>query len=64
MKPNQYIEGTLDALINELEILIDLEVEIASMVKEYEDIKLSEVPRIDKYITIIKLLKQLKNESI
>jgi hypothetical protein len=64
MKPNQYIEGTLDALINELELLIDLEVEIASMVKEYEDIKLSEVPRIDKYITIIKLLKQLKNESI
>jgi len=64
MKPNEYIQGTLDALINELEVLIDLEVEIASMVKEYEDIKLSEVPRIDKYITIIKLLKQLKNESI
>ena len=64
MKPNEYIKGTLDALINELEVLIDLEVEIASRVKEYEDIKLSEVPRIDKYITIIKLLKQLKNESI
>jgi protoheme ferro-lyase len=64
MKPNEYIQGTLDALISELEVLIDLEVEIASMVKEYEDIKLSEVPRIDKYITIIKLLKQLKNESI
>ena len=64
MKPNQYIEGTIDALIKELEVLIDLEVEIASMAKEYEDIKLSEVPRIDKYITIIKLLKQLKNESI
>jgi hypothetical protein len=64
MNPNQYIEGTLDALIKELEVLIDLEVETASMLKEYEDIKLSEVPRIDKYITIIKLLKQLKNESI
>ena len=64
MKPSEYIQGTLDALISELEVLIDLEVEIASRVKEYEDIKLSEVPRIDKYITIIKLLKKLKNESI
>jgi hypothetical protein len=64
MKPNQYIVGTLDALINELELLIDLEIEMASIVKEYENIKLSEVPRIDKYVNIIKLLKQLKNESI
>ena len=64
MEANQYIKGTLDALINELEILIDLEVEIASRSKEYENIKLSEVPRIDKYITIIKLLKKIKDESI
>lgn len=64
MKNNQYIQITLEALIYELEHLIDLEIETASIIKGYENIKLSEITRIDKYINIIKLLKQLKDESI
>lgn len=62
-----YIESTIDSIISKVQILIDLEIEEAYRLKKYENIELDEIPRIETYISIIKLLKKLQiksNESI
>lgn len=67
MENKAYIKHTIDALIHEVQVLIDLEIEEASKLKGYENLELKELPIIDTYISIIKLLIQIKkqkNESI
>jgi len=62
-----YIESIIDEIISKVQILIDLEIEDSYRLKKYENIELDEIPRIDTYISIIKLLKKLQtknNESI
>jgi AMMECR1 domain-containing protein len=63
MNNKDYIKYTIDALIHELQLLIDLEIEEASKIKRYENLELNEVPAIDVYVTIIKLLTQIKNKK-
>ena len=58
-----YIESTIDEIILKVEILIDLEINHAYSLKKYENIELDEIPRIDTYILIIKLLKKLQTKS-
>ena len=62
MERKEYINFTIQELIDKLQILIELEIESASMTKKYENIKLSELPRIDTYMQIIKLLKEIKQK--
>ena len=58
-----YIESTIDKIILKVEMLIDLEINHAYSLKKYENIELNEIPRIDTYISIIKLLKKLQTKS-
>lgn len=60
MENKAYIKHTIDALIHEVQVLIDLEIEEASKLKGYENLELKELPIIDTYISIIKLLIQIK----
>jgi hypothetical protein len=63
MENKEYIKYTIDALIQEIQVLIDLEIDEASKLKDYENIKLNEITVIDLYISIIKLLTQIKNKK-
>jgi hypothetical protein len=57
---NIYTESIIDEIISKVHILIDLEIEDSYRLKKYENIELDEIPKIDTYISIIKLLKKLK----
>lgn len=63
MESKEYIQYTIDALIDEIRILIDLEIQEVSKLRKYENIELDELPRVDIYISIIKLLNQLNNKT-
>lgn len=63
MENKEYIIYTIDALIIELQNLIDIEVEDVYKLKEYEKITLNEISIIDTYMSIINLLKQIKNKK-
>ncbi len=63
MENKDYIKYTIDALIHEVQLLIDIEIEEASKLKGYENLELTEIPTIDVYISIIKLLIQIKNKK-
>ena len=58
-----YIESIINEIIAKVQILIDLEIEESYRLKKYENIELEEIPRIDTYISIIKLLKKLQNKN-
>jgi len=58
-----YIESIIEEIILKLQTLIDVEIDDAFRLKKYENIQLEEIPRIDTYITIIKLLKKLQTKS-
>jgi AMMECR1 domain-containing protein len=58
-----YIESIIEEIISKLQTLIDVEIDDAYRLKKYENIQLEEIPRIDTYITIIKLLKKLQTKS-
>jgi hypothetical protein len=57
---NIYTESIIHEIISKVHILIDLEIEDSYRLKKYENIELDEIPKIDTYISIIKLLKKLK----
>lgn len=58
-----YIESIIEEIILKLQTLIDVDIDDAYRLKKYENIQLEEIPRIDTYITIIKLLKKLQTKS-
>lgn len=68
MDSQLFKQGLLQDIISKIKILIDLEIYEASKLKEYENVKLNEVDKLDTYMAILKLLNELtknqKNECI
>lgn len=64
MDSKSFKQFTLQEIISKIKILIDIEIAESYKLKNYEDVTLKELDKLDTYMSILKLLNDLtKNKN-